>query len=169
MRETQEQEPVYLWHGAARPPEGMQVRQVYGYIFDALGRAVLLCDDGRWNLPGGTPEPGDADRVSTLLREVWEEVQVEIADPVYLGFQEVRRAGSEPYAQLRMAARLTRLGPRAADPDKGRVHVRRLSPLPEAMELLGWGAAAEAQAKAAARIAASWGLPVGSPQPSHVD
>ncbi|GAA1101882.1 NUDIX domain-containing protein [Nocardiopsis composta] len=167
MHETQQ--PVYLWHEAVQPPEGMQVRQVYGYIFDALGRTVVLCDDGRWNLPGGTPEPEDADREATLSREVWEEVQVEIADPVYLGFQEVRRAGSEPYAQLRMAARLSRLGPRAADPDKGRVHVRRLSPLPEAMELLGWGTAAEGQAKAAAHAAAGWGLPVGSHQPSHVD
>lgn len=167
---TTTNEPSYTWYEAAQPPVGMPVRQVYGYVFDDLGRLVVLYDAdlGAWNLPGGTPEEADrGDVVATLVREVAEEVQVTFTDPVYLGYQQVIRPGRAPYAQLRMAARLDRLGERAPDPDSGRVHVRRLCPLDEAVQLLGWGAPAEPQIKCAAVAAEAWGLPVGSPAPTH--
>ena len=42
-------------------------------------------------LPGGTPEPFDADREATLAREAFEENTVRIApSPAYLGYQQVR-------------------------------------------------------------------------------
>lgn len=163
-------EPSYTWYEAAHPPMGMLVRQVYGYVFDDLGRLVVHYDAdlGAFNLPGGTPEEADGgDVVATLVREVAEEVQITISDPVYLGYQQVVRPGQAPYAQLRMAARLDRLHARAPDPDSGRVHVRRLCPLPEAAKLLGWGSPAEPQIKCAAVAAQGWGLPVGSPAPTH--
>lgn len=164
----------YTWHEADQPPAGWPVRQVYGYVFDTRARLVVFYDAaaGVWNLPGGTPEPHrDRDRVATLVREVWEEVQVTIADdPVYLGYQAVHRPGTEPYAQLRMAARLERLGEREPDPDKGRVHPRRLCPFDEAVELLAWGTPAQAQFRCAALTAEQrWGLPVGAPAPTHTD
>ncbi|MEV2277671.1 NUDIX hydrolase [Nocardiopsis sp. NPDC049922] len=161
----------YVWHEASPPPETQQITQVYAYIFDSQGRVVVLCDDGVWNLPGGTPELEDGgDRVATLVREVWEEVQVTITDPVYLGYQSVHRPSQEPYAQLRMAARLDTLGERAPDPDKGRVHVRRLCPFPEAVDLLGWGPSVDGQVKCAAVTAEQrWGLPVGSPAAVYTD
>lgn len=163
-------EPSYTWHEAAHPPAGMPVMQVYGYLFDDLGRLVVHYDEGpgTWNLPGGTPEKADGgDLVATLVREVAEEVQASITNPVYLGYQQVVRPGRAPYAQLRMAARLDRLHARTPDPDSGRVHVRRLCPLGEAVELLGWGSPAEPQIKCAAVAAEGWGLPVGLPAPTH--
>lgn len=161
---------TYQWYGGARPPAGMRVSQVYGYLFDDKGRVVVLRDGAAWNLPGGTPEPRDADEVATLVREVREEVQVEIAEPVYLGYQEVRRRGQEPYAQLRMAARATEFCPRAMDPDKERIHVRHRCSVPEALALLNWGSAAQEQAKAATRVAeARWQLPVGDPVTPYTD
>ncbi|WP_017609512.1 NUDIX hydrolase [Nocardiopsis xinjiangensis] len=167
---TTTDEVSYTWHEAVHPPAAMEVTQVYGYVFDALARVVVLRDThiGSWNLPGGTPEEVDGgDRVATLVREVAEEVQVTITDPVYLGYQQVARPGRAPYAQLRMAARLDRLDARAPDPDNGRVHVRCLCPVSEAAELLGWGPPAAPQIKCAAVTAVAWGLPVGSPAPVH--
>ncbi|RKS09295.1 NUDIX domain-containing protein [Nocardiopsis sp. Huas11] len=134
---------------------------------------VWSSDDGSgtWNLPGGTPEPRDGgDEVATLVREVWEEVQVTFTDSVYLGHQTVHRPGTEPYAQLRMAARLDRLGEREPDPDHGRIHTRRVSPLHQAVSLLGWGPPAKAQFRCAAMTAERrWGLPVGAPAPACID
>jgi 8-oxo-dGTP pyrophosphatase MutT (NUDIX family) len=171
MDETDE--VSYTWHEAARPPASWPVRQVYAYVFDAQARVVVLYDDGAgsWNLPGGTPEPEDrGDPLATLVREVWEEVQVTFTDPVYLGYQAVHRPGREPYAQLRMAARLDTLGEREPDPDSGRVHVRRLCPFDEAVDLLGWGPSVDAQVKCAAVTAEQrWDLPVGSPADVYTD
>ncbi|SIO89116.1 NUDIX hydrolase [Nocardiopsis sp. JB363] len=155
----------YLWHGDEYPPADLPITQVYGYVFDDLGRVVVLYDEelGAWNLPGGTPEPEiDQDSVATLEREVWEEVQVRFDDPVYLGYQSVSEAGGPPLrAQLRMAARLVEVGERTPDPDNGRVHIRRRCSLPEAERLLDWGAPAQEQFKGAAKVAEQrWRLPV---------
>lgn len=155
----------YLWHGHEYPPADLPITQVYGYVFDDLGRMVVLYDEGLgvWNLPGGTPEPEiDQDSVATLEREVWEEVQVRFGDAVYLGYQSVSEAGGPPLrAQLRMVARSVEVGERAPDPDNGRVHLRRRCSLSEAERLLDWGAPAQEQFKEAARVAEQrWRLPV---------
>jgi 8-oxo-dGTP pyrophosphatase MutT (NUDIX family) len=169
---TDTTDTIYTWHGGQRPSDGMMVRQVYGYVFDDQARVVLLRDRaGFWNLPGGTPEPQDqGDPLATLEREVWEEVQVRLTDPIYLGYQTVHRPGQEPYAQLRMAARLAVLGERAPDPDHGHVHVRRRCGVAEAEKLLGWGVPAEPQIQAAAKAALRhWRLPLESPGSSLTD
>ncbi|MEU3306036.1 NUDIX hydrolase [Nocardiopsis sp. NPDC006832] len=155
----------YLWHGDQYPPADLPVTQVYGYVFDDLGRVVVLYDEepGAWNLPGGTPEPEiDQGSVATLEREVWEEVQVRFDDAVYLGYQSVSEADERPLrAQLRMAARLVAVGERAPDPDNGRVHIRRRCSLPETERLLDWGAPAREQFKRAAKVAEQrWRFPV---------
>lgn len=163
---------IYIWHGGQHPPEAMPIRQVYGYVFDQQARLVLLRDPaGIWNLPGGTPEHEDlGDHLATLEREVWEEVQVRLADPIYLGYQSVHIPGRTLYAQLRMAARLTVLGDRAPDPDHGLIHVRHRCGVAEAEELLSWGAAARPQIQAAARAAREhWGLGVDAPGPPLTD
>ncbi|MCK9870301.1 NUDIX hydrolase [Nocardiopsis dassonvillei] len=158
-----DEEVVYAWHPNLLPPAGMRIGQVYGYVFDDLGRVVVHYDQGpgAWNLPGGSPEPEDGgDPVVTLRREVWEEVQITITEPVYIGYQSVHRPGAEPYAQLRMVARLDQVGAREVDPAAGRVHVRRRCPFPVAVDLLGWGAAAVPQLNSALQAAAGLGVPV---------
>ncbi|CAM4081833.1 NUDIX hydrolase [Nocardiopsis rhodophaea] len=154
----------YRWHPDSAVPDGMKVTQVYGWLVDGHGRVMARIDNGYWGLPGGTPEPFDTDRVATLVREVDEEVQVRIADPVYLGYQEVVHPDLPPHAQLRMVARIVELLPRRPDPDNGRVHGRLLAPFDAVLDRLNWGPSSEGQAACARRIAeARWGLPVMSP------
>jgi 8-oxo-dGTP diphosphatase len=95
----------YVWHGSPVPPE-IPVTQVYGWLLCPVTGRVLIQeqDDGTFSLPGGRPEPYDADQDATLAREAFEENQVRIAASVaYLGYQEVREPGRALIAQVRMA------------------------------------------------------------------
>ncbi|MGH3900019.1 MAG: NUDIX domain-containing protein [Pseudonocardiaceae bacterium] len=67
----------FVW--CPRPvPESIPVVQVYGWLVDDAGR-VLVQDTGtRFNLPGGSPEPDDADLAATVVREAMEESQVTV-------------------------------------------------------------------------------------------
>jgi hypothetical protein len=55
----------------------------------------------------------DADMIATLVREALEENQVRVGAAEYLGYQEVRRPGRAPYAQVRMTGLSSRRSPRA--------------------------------------------------------
>ena len=88
----------FIWHDSPVPP-GLPVTQVYGWLLcPATGRVLVQeQDDGTHSLPGGTPEPYDADLDATLAREAFEENQVRIAPaPAYLGYQEVFEPGRPP-------------------------------------------------------------------------
>jgi len=153
-------------------PEGLGVTQVYGYLLcPRTGRVLVQDDAGMFNLPGGTPEAWDADLVATLVREAFEENQVRVGATAYLGYQEVRRPGRAPYAQVRMAGVIEEFAPRAPDPDGGRVYRRLMTSFDAAPGVLGWGDPAVLQARAAARVArARWQLPVDSPAaPGYAD
>jgi len=76
------------------------VRQVYGILFGRAGRVLLQDDQGRCNLPGGTPEPVAAGLPGTLERECTEESQVRVSDAGPAGYQLVEEDG-EVYAQAR--------------------------------------------------------------------
>lgn len=151
----------YFWREAPVPP-GLEITQVYGYLIcPQTVRVLLQDDDGVFNLPGGSPEPWDQDLFATLAREAAEENQVRVDDAVYLGYQEVQRPGRVPYAQVRMAGRISGFDPRGPDPDGGRVYGRLMCPMRDAPAVLGWGDPAVAQAGAAAHAAAQrWGLEV---------
>jgi 8-oxo-dGTP diphosphatase len=153
----------YSWH-AAPVPDGLAVTQVYGYLLcPETSRVLVQDDDGAMNLPGGKPEGGE-DLAAALAREAFEESQVLVRDPVYLGYQEVTRPGRAPYAQVRMAAVIGGFAPRAPDVDGGRVYRRLMTPLGDVAGVLGWGEPAVLQAAAAAQVARSrWGLPVDAP------
>jgi 8-oxo-dGTP pyrophosphatase MutT (NUDIX family) len=161
----------YWWHEAPVPP-GLEITQVYGYLLcPGTGRVLVQDDAGVYNLPGGTPEPEDAGLVATLAREAFEENQVRVGAAAYLGYQEVRRPGRAPYAQVRMAGVIEAFAPRAPDPDGGRIYRRLMTSLAAAPGVLGWGEPAVAQARAAARVAREeWGLPVdAAAPPGYVD
>jgi 8-oxo-dGTP diphosphatase len=158
----------YLWH--ERPVSAcLEVRQVYGYLLCARTARVLIQDvgEGKFNLPGGTPEAYDADMTATLVREAMEESQVVVGEAVYLGYQEVYQGEEVPFAQVRMAGLIDRFEPRAPDPDSGRLLRRFMTSLGDAPSVLGWGEPAVAQADAAARVASErWGLPVAAAGPA---
>jgi len=66
-------------------PSDLTTRQVYGVIFTRDGRVLLKLEDGKYSLAGGTPEDFDEDRVATLKRELVEEVNTTIEEPIMLG------------------------------------------------------------------------------------
>ena len=112
----------FIWRGDAPIPPTMPVTQVYGVLFDGDGNILIRNDEGICGLIGGTPEKGET-REQTLQREALEEVNCEISDLHYLGYQEVRGDG-EPYAQLRYIAKVKNVGPVRPDPDNGKTYER---------------------------------------------
>jgi 8-oxo-dGTP diphosphatase len=159
-------EVEYVWHAVPVPP-GVAVTQVYGWLVCPRTGRVLIQehDDGVCNLPGGSPEPQDADMSATLEREAFEENQVRIGAAAYLGYQLVLMPGLEPFAQVRMAGVITEFTPRAPDADGGRLYRRLMTSLASAPAVLGWGEPGAAQARAAAAAARRWGLRVDAPEP----
>lgn len=161
----------YLWHEAP-VPGGLEIAKVYGFLVcPGTARILVQEDNGSFNLPGGSPEPVDADFSATLAREAMEESQVVVAGTAYLGYQEVRRPGVAPYAQVRMAGLIGGFGPRRPDPDGGRLLRRWMCPPADVPQVLGWGQVVQAQVVLAARTAETlWRVPVGVLEPAgYVD
>jgi len=134
---------ILTWH-TGEVPEGLKITQVYGVIFTIDGKTLLKAEEkkGRkiYSLAGGTPESFDANRVETLRRELLEEVNVTIEEPILVGYQEVdEENGKEPYAQVRMTALIKEIGPSQPDPDNGETYERVLVSPETAIELLNWG------------------------------
>ena len=150
----------------AELPVGLDVRQVYGFIFGVDGRVLLFEDKGKFNLPGGKPEDGES-LVETLLREVLEEVQVRISACEYLGHQLVE--GIETFAQVRLMAVIHRFLPADKDPSTGRKYLRLLAPPAELNELLGWGEAGERQIARAVSLASRVGVTWNGTPRSYID
>ncbi|WP_405362327.1 hypothetical protein OG535_31490 [Kitasatospora sp. NBC_00085] len=154
------------WRPAERVPDGLPVKQSWGWLFAPDGRVLTLVNprDGIVSLPGGSLEPEDAgDPASALAREAAEEAQALIGTPHYLGYLYDRVGsanGGHECARVRMAAALRAVGPSAPDPASGR-HYRRLLVAPGlAVELLGWGAPGLRQARAAVSAGVRWlGVP----------
>ncbi|MFI7382804.1 NUDIX domain-containing protein [Streptomyces sp. NPDC049813] len=164
-----------LWDRPLRPgtvPDGLHVRQAWGWCFLPDGRVVLGADPGPRGalpmLPGGTTEHTDPTPEDTLHREAAEEAQLTLVDPVRLGWvldeTGAVYGGTGPNARLRLAARVTAVGPAAADPATDRTVARLLTTPAQAAALLGWGPAGARQAQLAAALAHDrWGLPVARP------
>ncbi|WP_432012693.1 NUDIX domain-containing protein [Streptomyces cucumeris] len=152
----------------AHVPERLPVQQAWAWCFVPDGRVVIVADPGPRGalpmLPGGTVEAADATPEDTLHREATEEAQLTLADPVRLGWvlDETGEVygGVGPNARLRLAARVTAIGPAATDPATGRPFARLLATPAQAAALLGWGPPGARQAQLAVDTARErWGLP----------
>lgn len=153
---------AYQWI-ESEVPEGLQVRQVYGFLFDVDGRVLLLEDEGQYNLPGGKPENTET-VAETLARETLEEVQTTIISCEYLGYQLVEE--EERFAQVRLVATIGRIFSADVDPSTGRKYIRLLVPPKELNGYLGWDESGEQQiacaVAAASRFGVRWdGTPLG--------
>lgn len=140
-------------------PDGLPVRETRGWLFAPDGRVLVLLDPGTGaaRLPGGTPEPADHDDPrATLVREADAMAAATAARALYLGHL---LAPDGPYALVRYAAALTRLGPPPVDPATGRARVRVLATPEQVLELLDWGPHGAAQLAAAHRARALLGVP----------
>lgn len=171
------QRPVFTWREGQWPPQEVAVRQVGVWAFDPLDGRVLLqhrVAERRYGLPAGRPEPAEDDPRATMVREAWEESQIDL-DPeraVYLGYQYTQSDPAYPggLAQLRYAAPIRRYHPIAPDADPALsgsrpAYRRLLTDIARAVDLLDWGASGYAQARAAARAARELGIPVDIPSP----
>lgn len=149
-------------------PGPLPVQQAWAWCFVPDGRVVLVADPGPRGalpmLPGGTVEKTDATPEDTLHREAAVEAQLTLTDPVRLGWVldetgEVH-GGVGSNARLRLAARVTAIGPTAVDPATGRPFARLLATPAQAAALLGWGPPGARQSQLAAETARErWGLP----------
>lgn len=153
-------------------PERLPVQQAWAWCFVPDGRVVLVADPGPRGalpmLPGGTVEKTDGTAEDTLHREAAEEAQLTLTDPVRLGWvlDETGEVygGVGPNARLRLAARVTDLGPATVDPATGHPFARLLATPAQAAALLGWGPPGALQARLAAETAwERWGLPTARP------
>ncbi|QJS99842.1 NUDIX hydrolase [Streptomyces asoensis] len=149
-------------------PERFPVQQAWAWCFVPDGRVVLVADPGPRGalpmLPGGTVEKADTTPEDTLHREAVEEAQLTLTDPVRLGWvlDETGEVygGVGPNARLRLAARVTEIGPAAVDPATGHPFARLLATPAQAAALLGWGPPGARQALLAAETARQrWGFP----------
>ena len=163
----------FEWIGD-RVPEGMRITQVYGIILDREGRVMLRLEKTaggiRYSLGGGRPEPFDDGIEATCRRELLEEVNTEIETPVYIGYQLVdEEDGTPPYAQVRMAALIRRIGEKKPDPDNGETYDRYMVSPERAAELLNWGDVGYEQVmKAKEVVYRQYGITGGSSKEEYV-
>ena len=142
--------PKFNWFSGYPPPD-LEIKQVYGLLFTDCERLLLfVAQGGDFSLPGGTPEPYDVGIADTLRRETLEEVNTEIEEPVYVGYQVCE---GENFAQVRMTAMIREIKPAQPDPATGLVYKRLLAVPKKAIELLGWHDTGAAQINAAVEIA----------------
>jgi 8-oxo-dGTP pyrophosphatase MutT (NUDIX family) len=144
----------YIWIDSG-VPKGLEIRQVYGFVFSSDGRILLLEDEGMFNLPGGRPENGET-MGETLLREVLEEVQVTISSSEYLGYQLVTT--NEEFAQARLVALADQIQPAASDLSTGRKYPRLWVPPTHSNDLLKWGESGDQQIASATAVASRLGV-----------
>ncbi len=67
-----------------------------------------------------------------------EEVNAEIENITYLGYQEVIGDKKTSYAQVRLLATIKRLGPERPDLDNGKIYERVFLPLDKVNDYLHW-------------------------------
>ena len=122
------------------------------------GRRLLKVENKNdrkiYSLAGGKPEIYDKDNETTLRRELIEEINTTIKEPILIGYQVVDEGnGKAPYAQVRMVALIDEIGEKKIDPDKGKLYDRLLTNRDKAIELLDWGKSGKQQIEAAYKMA----------------
>ncbi|WP_141747568.1 NUDIX hydrolase, partial [Streptomyces nanshensis] len=150
---------AWIWH-EEEVPEDLSIRQAWVWVFAPDGRVVVYLDEKHGiGLPGGTLEDFEHRApTAAAVREVHEETQIRISDPLYLGYVLDHRPGDPPVARVRLAATIDAIGPSAPDPATGTVHRRLLVPPQLIAELCGWGAGAGRQTQAALEAARRLGV-----------
>ena len=130
MPETFTFVPASSWEGLS------PIKQAYGVCLDEQNRVLLQKHPDRpWNIPGGQPEPGETYE-QTVIREVYEETNVRVENPRFIGYQEVFEAGVLKAYQLRFIATVVAIDERLPDPDEGVMRERMFVTLSEVMNYI---------------------------------
>jgi ADP-ribose pyrophosphatase YjhB (NUDIX family) len=121
------------------------INQVYAVIFNSKGE-ILICrkdKESDWHLPGGSVE-NDEHLKETLVREVIEEVDIEISNITNLGVQKVEfpknpnKRESSIFYQARLLAKVKNILPQTADPDDGIIWERRFVKASDVKKFVKW-------------------------------
>lgn len=123
------------------------IRQVYGILFNEKGEMVIVRKKGGgWTLPGGGPEKDETPE-ETLIREVNEEVDVDITNITPLGYQKVveikGKTRSKPYYALRYAAKIEKIKPQTPDPAHKVILERKFIRTKDFIKYCSWGKIAQ--------------------------
>ena len=111
----------YKWYNE-NVPKDLEIKQVYGIVFNEDGKIFLRIDDGIYKLTGGRPEIKDKSMEETLKREFIEEANIIIENIHFLGYQLVNENnGIKPYAQVRMIAQIDKIFENRPDLDNGKL------------------------------------------------
>ncbi|MFJ6656560.1 NUDIX domain-containing protein [Streptomyces sp. NPDC091377] len=156
------------WH-TTPVPAGLPLTQCWGWLFAPDGRALVLIgrDTGSACLPGGTLAPGDVgDPAVALRREAREEAHAETGELTVLGhLRDDSEPSAGPRARLRMAGRITSIGPERRDPASGHSYARLLATPEQIRDLFDWGPEGDRQLIAVHRARERLGLPAAVRQP----
>lgn len=143
----------YKWYNG-EVPKDIEIKQVYGIVFNDDGKIFLRIDNGIYKLTGGRPEMKDKSIEDTLRREFIEEANITLKNIHLLGYQLVDEGnGVLPYAQVRMIAQIDEIFENRPDLDNGKIYERVFKTPEEAIELLNWGETGKSQIEEANRLA----------------
>jgi len=105
-------------------------RQHYGVCF-LNGKIILGLhghgDFSHWKIIGGTREVGENAR-GTLVREIFEESNMEVLEYKPIGFQKVKGEDEKIWYQLRSWCKVKPLGEFVSDPDSGVTEIKLIDP-----------------------------------------
>ena len=119
-------------------PTNLEIRQDYGVVFSDTGNILLQIDNNKYNLTGGKPELFESSFEETLKREYIEELNIEIKDIYYLGYLLVEEETHEKYAQIRMIARIKKIGDIRPDKDNGKTYKRFMANIKNVKKYLNY-------------------------------
>lgn len=147
---------IYKWF-KGKVPKDVEIKQVYGIIFDEDRNIFLRIDNGEYKLTGGKPELEDGSMEDTLKREVLEDANMTIKNIHLLGYQLVDECNNiKPYVQVRMIAQVDEIYDNRPDLDNGKLYTRVFKTPEETIKLLNWGNIGKQQIEAAIELAKSY-------------
>lgn len=141
---------IFTWYPGSDITQFKPFTQVYGVVFDKQSNILIQRrGSGDWCLAGGTVEKNEtADQ--TLVREIIEEADVTIKNPILLGGQRVQftgghnpnpsNRGGDDFYQLRYYCEVDKILPQTPDPDHGIINERLFVPSEKINDYLKWGA-----------------------------
>lgn len=141
----------YIWK-KEKVPHDLTVKQVYGIAFNEKGNIILQIDREKYKLTGGKPEKEDKSYEDTLKREYLEELNMELSDIFYLGYLLVEEE-KEIFAQVRMIAKIKKIGPLKEDIATNRTYRRFLSNIKNVKKYLNYEEAGNALIEDAIKMA----------------
>lgn len=117
------------------------VVQSYGYIFDEMGKLLIVNPGTTWRLPGGGPEKEDKDYEETLIREAIEEADAIIDNIKPIGYIKVTPLdpAEKVHYVLRYVAKLRQLDKQTIDIAEGVINERKLIKPEEFSNYCDWG------------------------------